>query len=67
MKTFSDIVEVVKKWDDERLAELESIIKRQLVFKKRKSIRKNFHQAYSEAASKKLVFSKDLQILKRML
>ncbi len=67
MKTFSDIVEVVKKWDDDRLEELEAIIKRQLIFKKRKSIKKNFLLAKSEESSKKLVFSNDLQALKRML
>lgn len=67
MKTFSDIVEVVKKWDDDRLEELETIIKRQLIFKKRASIRKNFLLAKSEESSKKLMFSKDLQALKRML
>jgi len=57
----------VKQWDDDRLVELESIIKRQLIFKKRKSIKKNFLRAKSEESSKKLVFSKDFQALKRML
>jgi hypothetical protein len=67
MKTFSDIVETVKKWDDESLEELEAIIKQQLIFKGRKSIKKNFLLAKSEESAKKLVFHKDLQALKRML
>jgi hypothetical protein len=67
MKTFSDIVDEVKKWDDEQLTELESIIKRQLISKRRRSIKKNHLQAKSEENSKKLSFSKNIQALKGML
>ncbi len=65
--TFSDIIEEVKKWDDDQLVELESIIKRQLILKKRRSIKRNYTKSKAELASGKLTFSNDVNILKQVL
>jgi hypothetical protein len=67
MKTFAEIVNKVRKLDDDQLLELEWVIKTQLIQKKRKSIRKNYQQAKAEHKAKKLTFSGNLSTLKEML
>lgn len=67
MKTFAEIVEEVRKLNDDHLLELEWVIKTQLIQKKRKSIRKNYQQTKTEYKTKKLTFSSDISTLKEML
>jgi hypothetical protein len=67
MKTFAEIVEEVRKLNDDHLLELEWVIKTQLIQKKRRSIRKNYQQTKAEYKTKKLTFSSDISTLKEML
>jgi hypothetical protein len=66
MKTFSEVVEEVKKWDNDLLTELEAIIRRQLAAKKRKSIKQNYINTKQKEAQK-LSYSSDIETLKRRL
>lgn len=66
-ETFAEIVEEVRKLNDDHLLELEWVIKTQLIQKKRKSIRKNYQQTKTEYKTKKLTFSSDISTLKEML
>jgi hypothetical protein len=67
MFTFADLVEEVRKLDDEEIQELQLIIHRERIEKARKGFLKNLKKAKLEEKEGKLKFSADIDSLKKQL
>lgn len=67
MFTFAELVDEIRKLDEEQIQELESIIHRERIEKARQEILKNLNQAKAEEKAGKLKFSSDVKFLKKQL
>lgn len=67
MLTFSDLVDEVRKLDEEQIQELEAIIQRERIEKSRRRFLRNLKEAKAEEKAGKLKFSSDIKTLKKQL
>jgi len=67
MKNFSELVDEVRKLDEDQIQELESIIQKERIEKSRKRFLKSLKEAKAEEKAGKLKFSSDINFLKKQL
>ena len=67
MFTFSDLVDEVRKLDEEAIQELESIVQRERIEKSRRRFLRSHTAAMKEFKQRKLKFSSDISALKKEL
>ena len=67
MFTFSDLVDEVRKLDEDQIQELESIVQRERIEKSRRKFLRSHTAAMKELREGKLKFSSNLNTLKQEL
>ena len=65
--TFSDVVEGVKNLSTDEKREIQRLLQQYLLEERRDEIHKNFKSAQTEAQAEELIFSADIEELKRQM
>ncbi len=65
--TFSDVVEGVKNLSTDEKREIQRLLQQYLLEERRDEIYKNFKSAQTEAQAEELIFSADIEELKRQM
>lgn len=65
--TFSDVVEGVKNLSTDEKREIQRLLQQYLLEESRDEIYKNFKSAQTEAQAEELIFSADIEELKRQM